>query len=222
MTTKRKRICIIGLGKFGSCLAKILTKSCDVLAIDSNIHLVNSISSEVQRALCLDARDFESLSTIISPDFDEAIVSIGESLEASILCTLHLKQLKVPIIRVKAENADHAAILHAIGATQIIFPEAQAAERLAAQIEHPNLVDYLPLEKEYQVVSISAPESFLGHSLIELQLRKRFGIFVIAIKKEIGNEFLFLPDPNKVIEKGDTLLLLGKTSEILTFEKETS
>ncbi len=219
MTIKRKQICIIGLGKFGSCLAKILAKSSEVLAIDNDIHLINSISNEVQRALCLDARDFDALSTVVSSDFDEAIVSIGESLEASILCTLHLKQLKIPVIRVKADSDDHAAILKAIGATQVIFPEAQAAQRLAAQIEHPNLLDYLPVEKDYQVVSINSPESFYGHSLVELQLRSRFGVFVIAIKKENEKEFLFLPDPNQIIEKGDTLLLIGRNEEIRAIEE---
>ena len=104
MKQNRKRICVIGLGHFGRSLALALAKHCDVLAIDKDLNRINAIAENVQRALCIDGRDFQALSSVVSTDFDEAVVSIGEELEASILCTLHLKRIGVSMIRAKARG----------------------------------------------------------------------------------------------------------------------
>ena len=139
----KKLVCVIGLGQFGCKLAKSLAVDCEVLALDLDQRRVDDIADFVQRALVLDARDLEALRAAVSPDFDEAVVSMGENLESSILCALHLSQVGVPSIRAKALTEDHASILRMVGATHIIFPERETARRVAAQIVRPNLVDYL-------------------------------------------------------------------------------
>ncbi|MBN2499049.1 MAG: TrkA family potassium uptake protein [Deltaproteobacteria bacterium] len=215
MKNHKRQICVIGLGHFGAGLARSLARHCEVLALDSDINRVDGIAEHVQRALCLDARDFNALASVVSPDFDEAVVCIGESLEASILCTLHLKRIGVPLIRAKANSGDHAEILKSVGAAQIVFPEQETAERLAMKMLDPNLLDFIPLAEDYRVMDIAAPAEFRGRSLLDLQLRNRFGLFVIAIKKNNGEAFVFLPGPGRVIERDDVLVVIGRESDIL-------
>lgn len=219
MNTKERRVCIIGLGRFGSSLARLLAKRCEVLALDRDIDLVNAVADDVQRAVCIDARDFTALSAVVSADFDEAVVGIGDSLESSILCTLHLRKIGVPLIRAKANTRDHAEILASMGAKHIVFPEYDAAERLALQMFNPNLLDFIPLAKDYLVMDVAAPRAFVGRSLISLQLRNRFGLFVIAVKKPEGRRFSFLPGPDQVIEDDDVLVLIGREEDIKALQQ---
>jgi len=212
---KRKHICVIGLGEFGNELAR----SCEVLALDRNEEMVNAISEEVQRALVLDVRDFASLSSVVTPDFDEAIVSIGESMEASILATLHLKKIGVPMIHAKARTEDHAAILRAIGAKEIIFPERETARRVASHIINPNLLDFIPLAADYRVMNVAPPDAFYGRSLEDLNLRKHFGVFVIAVKELVPPRFVFLPDPGFIIKPSDILVVIGREKEIMKIQE---
>jgi trk system potassium uptake protein TrkA len=212
---EKKYICIIGLGEFGSELARELSRQFEVLALDQDANLVNAISDEVQRAMTMDVRDFASLSSVVTQDFDEAVVSIGESLESSILATLHLKRIGVPVIRAKAKSQDHASILRSIGASEIIFPERETAQRVAAQMINPNLLDFIPLAEDYQVIDLASPNAFYGKSLRELNLRKDFGVFVIAIKELVPPRFVFMPDPDFVIKPSDILVAIGKEEDIL-------
>jgi len=168
----------------------------------------------VQRALILDVRNFAALSSVVTADFDEAIVSIGEDLEASILCTLHLRKIGVPSIQAKAITEDHAAILRLVGATEVIFPERETARRVAAHIINPNLLDFVPLEADYRVMDVAPPDDFYGSSLEDLDLRKRFGVFVIAIRELVPARFVFLPAPNFVIKPSDVLVVIGREKDL--------
>jgi trk system potassium uptake protein TrkA len=218
---EKKHICVIGLGEFGSELARELSRQCEVLALDRDENRVNAIVDQVQRALILDVRDFAGLSSVVTPSFDEAIVSIGEDLEASILCTLHLKNIGVRSIQAKAKTEDHAAILRSVGATEVIFPERETARRVAARIINPNLLDFVPLEADYRVMDVAPPDAFYGSSLEELNLRKRFGIFVLAIRELVPPRFVFLPEPSFVIKPSDVLVVIGKESDMLGVQSWT-
>jgi trk system potassium uptake protein TrkA len=220
MKPPKKQICIIGLGHFGASLARALAGYAEVVAIDAELERVNDISEYVDQALCLDGSDPDALANAVSDDFDEAIVSIGEQMEASILCTLHLKQIGVPSIRVKAQNEDHAEILRRVGATKVIFPERESAERLALNILNPNMLDFVPLAKEYSITDVAAPKPFFGASLSELKIRTRFGIFIIAMKRDGGKGFVFLPGPDEIIRPGDVLVVIGKERDILNLPDE--
>jgi trk system potassium uptake protein len=216
----KKHIVVIGLGEFGRELAQQLAKECEVLAIDREEAMVEAILNKVQRALILDVRDFHGLSSVVTADFDEAIVSMGESLESSILAALHLKKIGVRRIWAKATTEDHAAILRSIGASEIIFPERETARRLAAQLVNPNLLDFIPLEGDYRVMDVAPPNSFCGHSLIDLDLRKRFGVFVLAIKELVPTRFVFLPPPEFVIKPSDILVMIGKEEDLVRLREK--
>jgi trk system potassium uptake protein TrkA len=211
---KNSRIAVIGLGRFGSSLAKAMARQCDVLAIDSDIQRVNAISDDVHLARCLDARNLEALSAVISPAFGTVVVSIARELEASILCTLHLKHIGVTNIMAKAHNDDHAEILRAVGATSIVSPEQEHAERVAMRLLHPNLLDYLPVSRDYRVTEVTAPARFYDNTLVQLNVRQSFGVFIMAVKRG-DSEFLFLPGPEFVVQPNDVLVVIGKEDAII-------
>ena len=216
---RNQRICVIGLGQFGRHLAVELAKDCEVLAIDRNQSVINEVGDLVQRAYCLDSRDFASLSTVVGDDFDEAVVSMSENMEASILTVLHLRRLRIPRIHAKATSRDHAEILKAIGADSIVFPERETASRLATQLINRNLLDFIPLSENYMVMQITPPDWALGKTLLQLDLRKRFGIFVIAVKEHVPERTAFLPGPDFVVKDSDALLIIGKKDSLETLEK---
>jgi len=215
-----KQVCVIGLGQFGSHLARTLARMrCEVLAIDASDARVAEIRDDVHRAVIADARNLDALRLLITPEIDEAVVCLGESMESSILCTLHLAKLGVPRIRAKASSRDHAAILKAVGAHEIVFPERETAERMAQRIANPDLLDYLQLSDDYRVVEIAMPESFAGRSLAELHLRKRYNVMVVAIKNSDQNTTDFMPPADAKLGKGDTLIVLGKTDDIARLQE---
>ncbi len=223
MSPATKTICVIGLGQFGSELARELAKHCEILAIDSDEDRVQEIADHVQRALIIDARDYASLRAVVTGEFDEAVVSLGGSLEASILCTLHLNRIGIKRIRAKAMNEDHATILRAVGAREVIFPERETARRIAAQIVNPNLLEFIPLAEDFRVMDVAPPDAFCGHSLKELNVRERFGVFAIAVKELVPPNFVFLPGPDFVVKPSDILVMIGREDDLLRLtEADTS
>ncbi|MCR4315032.1 MAG: TrkA family potassium uptake protein [Planctomycetes bacterium] len=219
MTAKRKQVCVIGLGQFGAELAKRLAKYCEVLAIDSTVERVDLIANHVHSARCLDVRDFDSLRTLISEEFDEVILSIGDNIEASILGTLFIARLGVKTIRVKAKNDDHAEILTAIGATHIIYPEKETAIRIAAQIYSPGLREMLPLSEDFQVREIETPKSFVGRALSEIRLRNEYEAFALAIKCGATNKLTFMPPASYVLTEKDVMILIGKEENLMKLQE---
>jgi trk system potassium uptake protein TrkA len=211
----KKHVVVIGLGEFGRELALQLARECEVLALDRDERMVEQILDRVQRALILDVRDYQALSSVVTPDFDEGVVSMAESLESSILATLHLKKIGIRRIWAKATTEDHAAILRAIGADEIIFPERETARRLAAHLINPNLLDFVPLEEDYRVMDVAPPDEFYGRTLAELDLRKRFGVFVLAVKELVPMRFVFLPPPDFVIKPSDILVMIGREADLM-------
>jgi trk system potassium uptake protein len=215
MKMERKMICVIGLGQFGRELAIELAKHCEVLAVDSREDHVEEIADYVQRALIIDARDYASLRSVVTDEFDEAIVALGTSLESSILCTLHLQRIGIKTIRAKAMNEDHAAILKAVGAKEVIFPERETAQRIAAQIVNPNLLEFIPLAEGFRLMDVAPPDAFCGHTLQDLNIRERFGVFAIAVKELIPPNFIFLPGPTFVVKQSDILVMIGREDDLL-------
>ena len=210
----RKRVAVIGLGQFGRHLAVRLAADGDVLAIDRSHGLVTDIAPQVQRALALDAREYAVLADAIGEGFDEAVVAMSGSMEASILCVLHLKRLRVGHIIAKAANPDHGEILRAVGAHEIAFPERETAWRLATQMLHPNLLDFLPLSDDYLVMQIAPPNAFIGRTLAELNLRQQYGIYVVAVKEYVPERMLMLPGPDFMIKLSDSLFVIGREKSL--------
>lgn len=220
MSRRKKQVCVIGLGHFGRELALTLAGNCEVLAIDRNQEVVDELADKVHRALALDVLDEDALASVIPEDIDEAIVSMGESLEASILCTLYLKRLNVPLVRAKAFSDDHAVVLRQVGADEIVFPERETARRVAAHIANPNLLDFVPLRGDYQVVEIMTPESFGGKTLAQLSLRSHYDVFVIAVERPYPEATHFLPGPDFELLPGDRLVMLGREKDLIKLQEE--
>lgn len=210
----RKHIVVIGLGQFGGALARVLAEDTEVLAIDSDQKRVDNVADEVQRAVCLDAGDFDALSSVVNSDFDEAIVSTGGTMETSILATLHLKEVGVPVIRVKALSEVHGIILSKLGATEVIFPEWETAQRIALKISKPNLVDFVPLEGDYLVRDMVLSKACHGHTFAELDLRNCLDLFVLAVRRETEPHFVFLPGPHYTVKEGDVMVTIGREADM--------
>jgi len=211
-----ERVVVIGLGQFGTHLARTLVKfGCEVLVIDLNEQRVDELRDHVHRALIGDARNFQMLNSVISDRFDEAVVALGaNSIEPSILCTLNLRKIGVTHIRSTARNDDHAQILRAVGATEIIFPEQETAERAARRIANPGLRDMFSLEEDYRIMEIVAPRKLHGKTLAEAALRKDLDLLVLAVRESDEEKYSFLPGANTVIQPGELLMVLGRELDL--------
>ena len=210
-----KRVVVVGLGIFGFNIAKELFENgFEVIAIDKNKDVVNHIRDFSTKAILADATDKELLETIgIQPD-DTVIVSFGEDLAAATLLTLHLKELKVKDIIVKAPNEDHKRILEKIGATEVIIPEKEMASKVAKGLISPNVLDYLPVSEDFTICEVAPPASFLGKTIAELRLRGKYHIEVIAIRDVLSDKIQLVPRADFVIKDSDILIVIGREEDI--------
>jgi trk system potassium uptake protein len=210
-----KRVVVIGLGIFGFNLAReLFEKGMEVIAIDKNKDIIQKIRDFSTKAVLADGTDKDVMESIgIQPD-DVAIISFGEDLAASTLTTLHLKELKVKNIIVKAPNDDHKRILEKVGANEVIIPEKEMARKVARGILTPNVLDFLPVSDDYTICEMAPPPGFLGKSIGELNLRNRFHIEVIAIRDVLSDKIQMVPRANFVIKDSDVLVILGKEADV--------
>jgi len=214
------RVTVFGLGIFGRIVAKALYEyGHEVIAIDQRKELVQKVQEYTTQAVVANCTDRELIENLGLDAVDIAIITLGADIGASILLTLYLKEMNIKRIIVKAINEDHQKILKTVGATEVIFPEKDMALKLATSLDAPNVLDYLPLTKDYEVIEITAPTPFIGKSLGKLDLRKRYGIQVIAIRKAHSEELCCLISPDHVIETGDILIILGRIEDIEKVKK---
>jgi len=210
---EKKQIAVIGLGRFGTSVAKTLSSlGHDVLAIDSSEQEVQSIFHEVTHAVQADAREEEALKALGISDFDVVIVAIGEDIQSNILVTVILKELKVKHIIAKARDNMHGKVLEKIGADMVVYPEKDMGVRIAYHLVSPNILDSIELTAEYSIIEVKAPAPFVGKTLSELNIRAQYGMNVIAIKK--NHSIVADPGANTRIEEDDLLVFIG-TNETL-------
>ncbi|MDZ4183544.1 MAG: TrkA family potassium uptake protein [Desulfuromonadales bacterium] len=210
-----KRVIVIGLGIFGFNIARRLFESgFEVVAVDKNKDTLQKIRDFSTRAVLADAVDKEVMELIGIQEDDTVIVSFGDDLAASTLITLHLKQLKVKNIIVKAPNEEHKLILEKVGASEVIIPEKEMAFKVAKSLVSPNILDYLPLADGYIVCEVAPPNSFLGKTMAELQLRSRYHVEVIGIRDVLTEHMHMLPAADFVIKDGEALVVVAKETDI--------
>ena len=215
------RFVVIGLGKFGSYLAKKLTEEDqEVLCIDKDEVLVEEVGRYVPEAVIGDATRKEVLKGLGIPQAEKVIVAIGD-LSASILITLYLRELGAKFILAKANDEDHARILSLVGANQVVIPERDSAIREAQALITPNIVDFLPLLPEFSVARVDPPPEFVGKNFKDLELRRKFHVYVIAVRNRHTDRLLILPPAEYVIEKDDELFLLGRKEYLARFTKKS-
>lgn len=214
---KRKQFAIIGLGRFGSAMATTLAElGQDIIGVDSEPERVRTLADTLTQAVELDATDERALKAAGIHNVDIAVVSIGENIESSLLVVMLLKELGVKMIVAKAVTGLHGRILEKLGVSRVVFPEREMATRTAHSLVMPNAIDYIELSRDFSIVELPAPAEFIGKNLKQLELRPRFGLTLVAIKRREGEADVtnIAPGAEEVIRQGDVLALLGNISDL--------
>ncbi|WHH58922.1 TrkA family potassium uptake protein [Petroclostridium sp. X23] len=210
---------VLGIGRFGESVAKTLYESgYEVLAIDHNEEIIQNMSEWVTHAVVGDVTDEHVLKSLGIRNFDVAIVAIGGNMESSILVTLLLKELGVKYILAKSQNELHAKVLSRVGADRVIFPERDMGIRVAYNLVSTNILDYIELSPDYSIVEITVPEKWEGKTLKELDVRAKYGINIMAIKKD--SEINIAPRAEDAIRKDDILVVIGSNEDLNNLDKK--
>jgi len=212
-----KQFAVIGLGRFGSSVARTLAKlGAEVLAVDMDEERVKELAPVVTQAVQADATDEDALYDLGLKNFDVVVVAM-KAFEASLLVTLFLKQMGVAKVVVKAASEVHGRILEKIGADSIIFPEKDMGERLAYSLISGSVIDYIELSPDYSVVEIVVTDKLAGRTLRELNLRNRMGLTVVAMKREDAvNPYV---SPDEPFRQGDVLVAVGPNEGVQKLNK---
>ncbi|MEL3973113.1 TrkA family potassium uptake protein [Rossellomorea oryzaecorticis] len=215
----KKEFVVIGLGRFGGSIVRSLTEQgMEVMAIDQDEDKVNEFSSIASHAVVADSTDESVLKSLGIRNFDHVIVAIGDDIQSSVLTTLMLKEIGVKKITVKAQNDYHEKVLRKIGANQVVHPERDMGRRIAHNIISNNVLDYLELSDEHSIVEIVANDQLAGNTLIDLDIRAKYGINIVAIKRE--RDIIVSPQADEQIRAGDILIVIGADTDINRFEKK--
>jgi trk system potassium uptake protein TrkA len=210
----KKRVVVIGIGIFGFNIVKELFESgIEVIAIDKKRESIQQVKDYCTKAILADGIDKNVVDSIGLHENDIVIVSFGEDLAASTLITLHLKQLKIKNIIVKAPNMEHKLVLESVGATEVIIPEKEIASKVAKSIVSPNILDYIPLTEDYMICEIAPPVNYIGKTLADLHLRSVHHVDVIAIRDTLTDKVHMVPT-KYTIKDSEVLVVIGKTKDI--------
>lgn len=224
-----QKVAVIGLGRFGMALAENLAREgIEVVAIDYDADVVNTVKDKVALAVQADASELETQRSLGLGRLDTVVIAIGENFEACELAMLASLDLDGPKVIARANDRVKETILRRLGAHEVILPEEQAAIKLAQRLAKPSLLEAVDIGSEHSFVQVKAPKGVLGKTLMELELRKRFGVNLVAIRRPevgagpgAGGESIAIPGPETVPEDGDVLMLVGQNRNIDRFLRET-
>lgn len=212
---------IIGLSSFGHYLALELARAGhDVVVVDNNEEKVEAIKDFVAKAVIADASDRKTLAELGLKQCDAVIVSLGTSIDVSILVTLYLKEMGIKHIMVKAITPDQGKIVELIGANEVVYPERDMALRVANKLRFPNVIEQMMVGEDLQLVEIMVPDSFVGKTLSQLDLRKQYQIQVVLLRSSGTEKTTLLPTGDRALQKEEILVVLGETKPIERFQKE--
>ncbi|WP_033543351.1 potassium channel family protein [Planococcus sp. CAU13] len=215
----KKEFVVIGLGRFGgSIVRELIEQDADVMAIDIDTERVDEFAGIATQAVVADTTDEAVLKSLGVRNFEHVIVAIGENIQASILTTLMLKEIGVKKITVKAQNDYHAKVLDKIGADKVVHPERDMGIRIAHNMLSNNVLDYLELSDEHSIMEVKANEKLAGYTLIGLDIRAKYGINIVAVKR--GKDIIVSPQADMEIELQDILIIIGSDADINRFEKK--
>ncbi|WP_147802458.1 potassium channel family protein [Alkalicoccus halolimnae] len=215
----KKQFAVIGLGRFGGSIVKELNElGMEVLAIDVNEEKVNEYASVATHAVMADTTDENTLRSLGIRNFDHVIVAIGDNIQSSILTTLMLVEIGVDHITVKAQNDYHEKVLSKIGAHKVVHPERDMGIRIAHNLVSKNVLDYLELSDEFSIVEIEAGARVDGYTLIDLDLRAKYGCNIMAVKR--GEDINVSPAAEDVLKHGDVLIVIGADRDITRMEQD--
>lgn len=214
---KKKQFAVIGMGRFGSSIAKTLYNlGFEVLAIDANEGRIQDIIDTVTHAVQADSTDEDALKALGIRNFDVVVVAIGQDIQSSILTALILKDIGVPMLIVKAQNELHGKVVKKIGADKVIFPERDMGQRVAHHLISNNILDFIELSDDYSIVEIKAAKQMVGKNLRQLDIRAKFGCNVIAVKSP--DKMNIAPHAEDIIKDNDILVVVGDNDHLQNFE----
>lgn len=212
-----KQFAVIGLGRFGSSVAKTLTKmGYEVLGIDVDEDVVNNMADALTSSVKADILDEQALKTLGIKNFDVVVVAIGKEMQASILVTVILKEMGVKEVVAKARTELHGRVLERVGADKVVFPERDMGEKVAKALVSRNIMDQIALSPEYSLVEMAAPAVFVNKTLEKSGARQKYGVSVLAIRR--GPEVIISPQAGDVVREGDILVVIGRDAQLRKFE----
>jgi len=208
-----KQFAVIGCGRFGSSVAKTLYKSgFDVLALDDDECVIRNIADYVTHAATIDIDDANALKEVGIRNMDVVIIGIGSDVKASVMSTLLVKEMGVKYVVAKAQDETHAKVLTKIGADRVVFPERDMGIRLAYNLTSTNILDFIELSPDYSIMEIIAPKKWHDKSLKENNIRARFGLSVLAVKR--GEDVNVSPQAEETVLDGDVLIVVGSNEDL--------
>ncbi len=212
----KKSYAVFGLGRYGSAVAKeLVLNGADVLAVDSNENVVNSLSAELPLCKCADVTDAETLKRLGVSNFDVVVIAMASGLEASVISVMLCKEAGVETVIAKCANETHRSILYKVGADKVVLPESEAGTRLAKNLLSSGFIDAVELSEEVSIIEMDAKKEWIGKTLLELNLRKKYNLNVIAIRK--GDGLQITVDPNEPIVSDEKLVILTTRQALRKF-----
>ena len=209
----KQSFAVFGLGRYGTALAKELVESgADVLAVDSDKDIVNSVVQDIPLTKCADVTDPEVIKQLGIANVDVVVIAMATNLEASVMATMLCKEAGVKTVIAKCGNEMECKILSKIGADQVIFPEKESGVRLAKKLVNFGLVDLVELSKDASLFELKVRPEWIGKSLIELNLRKKYGFNVVAIfENEEVNTYIA---PDRPLDDSMRLIAIGNPAKL--------
>lgn len=205
----KKTFLILGLGIFGSTIAKELAKyGNDVIVVDKDMKCIDRLVDFVSHGVCCDFNDITNLKNIGIDEIDCAIIATSSHLDEVVMAVMNLKELNVPMIIGKAKNKKYANVLLKVGCDKVITPEKEMGIKIAKHLSSEGIVDLIEVDKEFNIVEIKVPNSFVNKNLIELDLRNKYNINVIGVRNSVDDKLNLNVNPNETIKKDDHLLII--------------
>lgn len=209
----KKQCVVIGLGEFGTSIALTLEEQgCEVLAIDTDEKRIEEVTEQVTHAVVANAADPDVLDSLGIRNFDLAVVTIGNNLEASIMTTILVKESGVPYVLAKAQNELHAQVLRKVGADKVVFPERDMGIRVARNLLAGHFIDMIELSDQFSIVEVNTPSSWIGKNLKQLDLRKK-GLNIIA--KKDGNTVETVLNPDRNLTGQEVYIIFGSNDALM-------
>jgi len=215
---KLLQFAVIGIGRFGSSIAKTLSDlGHEVLAIDSDEEKIQQIANVVTHAVVADVTNIDAMKAIGVRNVDVAVITMGSHMQSSILGTMILKEIGIKKVISKANNDIHGKVLAKIGADKVVYPERDTGIRLAHSLTSNNIIEQIDLDPNYSIVEMLAPKKIIGKPLKSLDIRKQFGVYIMAIKYDSG--MTVAPGADDVIGDNDVIVLIGHNDALEKFKK---
>lgn len=214
----KKQFVVLGVGRFGESIAlKLAELGAEVMVVDESEEVIQHMADKVTYAVQADATDESAITALGIRNFDIAIVSIGADIQASILVTLMVKELGVKHVVAKAQNELHGKVLKKIGADRIVFPEMEMGARVAKNLMSANVFDFIDLAPDYSLLEIAVNEEWVGKTIIDIDMRNKFGISVIAVK--VGDSIDLNLNGSRILLQDDRLIVIGENSDLKKIER---